>query len=207
MRFHSILSLALLSLLALPVLAQQPPAPPLRLRGEITKVEGNHVTLKTRSGESLSIMLAEKVAITGVKKAEFSEVSSGKFVGIASRPQPDGTHRALEVLVFPEASRGSNEGHYPWDLTSDSMMTNANISSAVEAKEGRNLTLHYKDKAGKETDVKVHVPVGTPVVTFVPADMAKIVPGAKVLVVANKGADGMLTSPRVLVGIDITPPM
>jgi hypothetical protein len=31
-------------------------------------------------------------------------------------PQSDGTQRALEVLIFPDAMRGTGEGHYPWDL-------------------------------------------------------------------------------------------
>ena len=29
------------------------------------------------------------------------------LVGIAAMPQPDGTQRALEVLIFPEAMRGT----------------------------------------------------------------------------------------------------
>ena len=196
------LSLALLIVLALPVLAQQPAAPPLRIRGEITKVDGNMATVKTHGGDLVQVKLAEKVSVTGVKKAEFSEIVEGKFVGIASRPQADGSLLALEVLVFPEAARGSNEGHYPWDLAPDSMMTNANISASVSAKNGRELTLTPKGQ-----NVKIHVPEDVPVVTFAPGDRALLVPGAKVLVVASKQADGSLLSPRVLVGIGITPPM
>jgi hypothetical protein len=196
------LGLALAAVLALPALAQQPAAPPLRIRGEITKVEGAMVTVHTRSGDWVTVKLADNVAITGVKKAEFSEVAAGKFVGIASRPQPDGSLKALEVLVFPEAARGSNEGHYPWDLAPDSMMTNANISAAVESKNGRELTL-----TPKGSNVKIIVPEGVPVVTFAPADKSKIAVGAHVVVVGNKQADGSIVAPRVLVGLDVVPPM
>lgn len=202
MVFRPVLGLALLCLFAAPALAQQTPAPPQRIRGDITKVEGDMVTVKTHSGDLVTVKLAEKVAVTGVKKADFSEVTQGKFVGIASRPGPGGTLVALEVLVFPESARGSNEGHYPWDLAPDSMMTNANIAASVDSTNGRELTLTPKGGS-----VKIDVPQNVPVVTFAPGDRAMLVAGAHVLVIAVKGADGSLTAPRVLVGIGIVPPM
>jgi hypothetical protein len=202
MLFRPVLSLALLCLLVAPVLAQQPAAPPLRIRGEITKVEGDLVTVKTHSGDMVTVKLAEKVAVTGVKKADFSEVAQGKYVGIASRPQPDGTLVALEVLVFPESARGSNEGHYPWDLAPDSMMTNANVAASVESMNGRELTLTPKGGS-----VKVLVFPNVPVVTFVPGERAMVKSGAHVMVVGIKQSDGSIMSPRVLVGVDIVPPM
>jgi len=202
MIFRPVLSLALLCLLALPALAQQPAAPPQRIRGDIAKVEGYMVTVKTRGGDMVTVKLAEKLAVAGVKKADFTDVAQGKFVGVASRPQPDGSLVALEVLIFPETSRGSNEGHYPWDLAPDSMMTNANVAATVESMNGRVLTLTPKGES-----VKVVVPPNVPVVTFVAGERAMIVVGAHVLVVAVKGADGSLTSGRVLVGVDIVPPM
>jgi hypothetical protein len=207
MRLRSLLSLALLCAFALPVLAQAPATPPMRIRGEIMKVDGDMVTVHTRNGDMVTVKLSDKVAVAGVKKIEFSEITKDKFVGIASKPQPDGSLKALEVLVFPEAARGSNEGHYAWDLTPDSMMTNANISASVEGKNGRELTLTLKDKDGKVSNVKIMVPEGVPVVTFAPGDKAMIVKGAKVLVVGIKQADGSIMSPRVLVGMGITPPM
>jgi len=201
--FRPVLSLALLFLLAVPVLAQQPSAPPKRIRGDVAKLEGDMLTVKTHGGEWVTVKLAENVGVTGIKKTEFSEVAQGKFVGIASRPQADGTLQALEVVVFPEAARGANEGHYPWDLGKDSMMTNANVSAAVDAKNGRELTLTPKG----HDSVKIVVPMNVPVVTFAPADRAMLKAGAHVVVFAVKGADGSWTAPRVLVGIDIAPPM
>src|ERR1700730_458736 len=71
--------------------------------------------------------------------------SMGLFVGIAAMPQPDGTQRALEVLIFREAMRGTGEGHYPWDLQPKSTMTNANVEQVVTGVEGQTLTVKYKD--------------------------------------------------------------
>jgi hypothetical protein len=201
------IGLALASVLALaigfaaPVSAQ---TPPMRIRGEIAKVEGDMVTIHTRTGEMVTVKTTEKTAVTGVKKIEFSEVTKDKFVGIASHPEADGKLRALEVLVFPEAARGANEGHYPWDLEPNSMMTNANISAAVSGANGRELTLTPKG----HDPVTIYVPEGVPVVTFGPAEKSEIKPGAKVMVIGIKQEDGSIMSPRILVGQGgIKPPM
>ena len=72
----------------------------------------------------------------------------GKTATIATRASlkgPDGTLNALEVLIVPEAERGSNEGHYPWDLQPESMMTNATVATVAAAPDGQTLTLKYQD--------------------------------------------------------------
>ena len=72
------------------------------------------------------------------------------------------------MLVFPEAARGSNEGHYPWDLQPESMMTNATVATVAAAPDGQTLTLKYKD--GTQT---IKVKPGTPIVTFAPGDQGR----------------------------------
>jgi hypothetical protein len=42
-----------------------------------------------------------------------------------------------------------NEGHRPWDLEPDSMMTNARVTAVVQSTNGRELTLTYKDGSQK----------------------------------------------------------
>jgi hypothetical protein len=117
-------------------------------------------------------------------------------------PQSDGTLRALEVLLFPEAARGTGEGHTAWDLQPGSMMTNATVAEVTGAAQGRVLRLRYKD--GEKT---VEVPAGVPVVTFKPGDRGLLVPGAKVLVTAQL-RDGKQTALRALAGRDgVAPPM
>jgi hypothetical protein len=76
-------------------------------------------------------------------------------------PQADGTQRALEVLIFPDAMRGAGEGHYPWDLQPKSTMTNGNVEQVVTGVDGETLTVKYKDG-----DKKITVPPEVPVVTF-----------------------------------------
>lgn len=117
-------------------------------------------------------------------------------------PRADGTLEALEVVVFPEAARGTGEGHYPWDLRTDSSMTNATVSSLVRSPAGRRLTLRYKD--GEKTVV---VPDNVPVVTFRPGEPALIKPGARVFIVAVPGEPVPVIN-RLVVGRDgFAPPM
>jgi hypothetical protein len=119
-------------------------------------------------------------------------------------PQPDGTQKAVEIHIFPEAMRGTGEGHRPWDLMPNSTMTNATIDSEVAISDGQKLVLKYKD--GEKTFI---VPANAAVVTFVPATAAALTPGAKIFVAAGtKQADGSVLAPRINVGLNgITPPM
>ena len=182
----------------------QSASPPQRVRGEIIAVRGQELQVRARSGEILTIRMAENYAVTAVVALGLDAIKPGQFVGAASLPQSDGTQRALEVLVFPESMRGSSEGHYPWDLQPGSMMTNATITHAtVESTGAHRLTLEYK--GGSQTLV---VAPGTPIVTFEPGDRAMVVPGAHIMVTAAKQPDGALTAARVAVGKNgLVPPM
>jgi hypothetical protein len=178
-------------------------APPTRLRGSITAIDGKTATIATREGASVPVKLADNWVAILVVPTALSEVKQGAFVGIASLKGPDGVQNALEVLVFPESARGSNEGHYPWDLQPESMMTNATVATVAAAGDGQTLTLKYKDGT---QDIRVKP--GIPIVTFAPGDRPDVKVGAKVFLGAAKGADGGLTATRILVGKDgMTPPM
>lgn len=176
---------------------------PTRLRGSIAAIDGKTATIATREGASVEVKLADNWVAVLVVPTPLSEVKQGSFVGIASLKGPDGVLNALEVLVFPEAARGSNEGHYPWDLQPESMMTNATVATVAAAGDGQTLTLKYKDGTQE-----IRVKPGIPIVTFAAGDRADAKVGAKVFMGAAKGADGGLTVTRILVGKDgLTPPM
>jgi hypothetical protein len=185
-------------------LAQTPPAsPPTRLRGSIAAIDGKTATIATREGTSVPVKLADNWSVMLVSPMTLADIKENSFVGIASMKGPDGSLNALEVLIFPEAARGSGEGHYPWDLQPESMMTNATVATVAAAPDGQAMTLKYKD--GTQT---IKVKPGTPIVTFAPGDRADAKVGAKVFLGASKGADGDLTVVRLLVGKDgLTPPM
>ena len=183
----------------------QTPSPTQRIRGDVVALDGVHLQVRSRAGETLAVTLADNYAVNAVTKVDLTAIKPGTFVGVASMPQADGTLTALEVLVFPEAMRGTGEGHYPWDLKPGSMMTNATVTTAgvVAQSGGHRMTLQYKD--GEKTIV---VPADAPIVTFEPGERAMLVPGAHVLLTAAKQPDGSLTAARVVVGKNgLVPPM
>jgi hypothetical protein len=187
--------------IAMPALAQSPT--PVRIRGAIEAVDANAILVKSREGATLKIALADNLGVNAVVPIALSAVESGKFIGAAAMKMPDGTMRALEVLVFPEAMRGAGEGHYPWDLQPESTMTNATVAAVVNASAGRELTVTYKGESQK-----IVVPADVPVVTFEPSDRSMLQPGAHVFLTAQRAADGSLSAARIAVGKDgLVPPM
>ena len=198
-RTTSARSLAILGLLATlwAPIAWSQQAPPIRVRGTIERVEGPIYVIKARDGAEVKLTVAEKPSIATLVKASLADVKPGFFVGVTSMPQPDGSLRALEVHIFPEAMRGTGEGHYWWDLRPQSMMTNANVEQVGATVEGRTLTLKYKD--GEQ---KIFVPVDTPVVAYDVGDRTDLKPGAPVFIVAIKQPDGTFEGRAWRVGRD-----
>jgi len=188
---------AVATMLCGPAGAQQ--APPQHVRGQITAADPSSISVRTRDGQTVKLAIANDTGVSLISKLDFASVPKGSFVGAAAIPQSDGTLKAQEVLVFPEAMRGIGEGHRPWDLTPDSTMTNAVIDDI----KGRVYTLKYKD--GQKL---VTVPPEAPIVTTGRGSKDLLKPGAHIFAVARKDADGGLTAARVAVGKDgLVPPM
>jgi hypothetical protein len=202
MKVGTIASFVALLLTASPVVAQQPQM--VRVRGTIESVDGQVLSVKGRDGTALTLKLADGAPVRTVVRKSLDDVKVGSFVGITAMPQPDGTQKAVEIHIFPEALRGTGEGHRPWDLMPNSTMTNANIDSAVTGVTGQELVLKYKDG-----EKKFVVPANVEVVMFAPAQMSDLKPGAKIFVVAAKKLpDGTLEAPNVTVGsAGVDPPM
>lgn len=184
----------LITLISVAAVAQTP----MRIRGAITGLEGNVLSVKARDGKDLKINLADNVAISAAKAIALADIKPGDFVGPASRMGPEGKLIAISLQLFPAALRGVvPEGHLPWDLEPGSMMTNAIVASVVQSSGGRELTLSYK--GGTQTVV---VPAGVPIFTTVPGDRSLLVPGAHIFTIARAGADGALSSARISVSKD-----
>ena len=201
MQFRAmLLALAAFSAVICSQVAAQAPAP-VRIRGELTAVDADSITVQRKAGGTVKIGVKPDQTVSAVKKLALSDVKPGSYVGIATK-NSGGKLVALEVLVFPEAGRGTSEGHFEWDLAPGSMMTNANVDTVVETVDGRNLKLSYKGGTKEIT-----VPANAPVVTPTSASRADLVPGKKVFVIANGDASNM-SAVRVYVEKDgVAPPM
>ena len=170
--------------------------PSIRLRGTLQSVNGNSVTMKTRDGEVVELALPGNLAVNEVYGMQLADVKPGSFIGVGAIPEADGSQRAIAVTVFPEAVRGRNEGHYPFDYAPQSTMTNATVAEVASGVQGQRLTVRYKDGAKV-----IIVPPGAPVVSFRPGDRSLLVSGASVSVTAAE-IDGKPTVQRISAGRD-----
>jgi hypothetical protein len=198
---------------------------PEHVRGAIQTVDGQVLSVGTSDG-SVQVRLAPSTAIATVVQSDRAHLTDGSFLGITSVVAPDGSRRAVEVHVFPEAMRGTGEGNRGWDwpgasgnskMTNGtaSSMTNGTVSSSkmtngtVTAQDGgSSLTLQYKDGAsgGSQT---ITIPPGIPVVAIEPGQSSDLQPGTHIFVVATtRDSAGVLTADRVLAGKNgVVPPM
>jgi hypothetical protein len=200
---------------------------PDHIRGTVQSVVGQAMTVATPTG-SVRVQLAQPTQVATVVKSDRDHIKDGSFLGITSVTQPDGSQRAVEVHVFPEAMRGTGEGSYKWDwpgadgadtkmtngTAAASKMTNGTVSSSkmtngtVTAQEsGSSLTMLYKDgtSGGSQT---IAIPPDIPVVAIQPGQAADLKPGEHVFVVAHRNSGGALTADRVLAGKNgVVPPM
>ena len=186
--------------------AQQQP-PTVRVRGTVEAVDGPMLTVKSRDGQTTyKVKMTDNAAVRGIVKASLSDIKENSFIGVTGMPQADGSQKAVEVHIFPEAMRGTGEGHRPWDLMPNSTMTNATVAQMMQTRgiQGNDITLKYKDG-----EKKVVVVPETVIVTYVPGDKSELKPGAKIFIAAAaKKDDGTLEAAAISVGRDgITPPM
>jgi hypothetical protein len=176
----------------------------VRVRGTIERVDGPVYVIKARDGSELKVTLADNALAVALIKASLSDIKVGSYVGVTGLPQVDGTQKAVEVHIFPEAMRGTGEGHRPWDLQPKSTMTNANVEQVVAGVDGSTLLMKHKDG-----ETKVVVVPDTSIVVYVKGDKSELKPGTKIFIAAaQKQADGSLQAPRINYGKDgVTPPM
>jgi hypothetical protein len=171
----------------------------VRLRGTITAIEGDTLSLKTRgAGEALKVKLAPDVGVVTAKATTLDELKPDAYVGVTAMKKGD------QMVAVEVHTIGPNvpAGHTPWDLEPGSTMTNANLKGMAKASGGNEITLAYP--GGQQ---KIVVPPGTPVVTQVPADRSALKPGEYVFIAGRKEADGSYTALRVQASKDgVKPP-
>src|SRR6202051_3332806 len=144
---------------------------PVRVRGSVVSLDGTKLVVRAKDGKDVSVSLADNFATLAVVKSSMADIKLGTFIGTPTVTQPDSTLRSVEVVVFPDNLRGTAEGHYPWDLGSSSMMTNATVAKAVKAVDGQTVTVTYK---GGEK--KIDIPADVPAAALVPARKGDVSP-------------------------------
>jgi hypothetical protein len=182
------------------------------VRGAIASVSATQVVVKTDSA-TVTVNTPQPVQVFSRGPSDLSHVTPNSFIGVTTVKQPDGTEQATEIHIFPDALRGLGEGSRMMNPpasgsgSAGSRMTNGAVSTpqmtngttaskmsngSVVSTSGTSLVVSFA--GGTTTAV---VPAKTPVTEIKPSDK-KLAAGEQVVVVATKGADGNLTSDKVL---------
>jgi glutamine phosphoribosylpyrophosphate amidotransferase len=202
-----------------------------RLRGTVSAVSANELTVRTATGE-VSMSLAGDTKYLTAARSNLNHIAADSYVGVASKNVGDKLV-ALDVLIFPLSMKGAAEGHFPWDklpdttltgsrhtassmtnggvaavaqggnaATTSSSMTNGSVAAASERGGARQLTVTYK--GGEQM---ILVPPTAPIVTLQIGAVSDIKPGDAVFV--NATADGgKTTAGLIIVGADgVLPPI
>lgn len=164
---------------------------PTRVRGTIAGLDGNVLSVKAREGRTVTIRLAEQTTIVFTQPITLSEIKPGDFLGVTSVKGESGSLTAFEVRRFPKPL---NPGHRPFDGRDDQTMTNATVSTVMQAAKGRELTLSYK--GGSQ---KIVVPEDASISMLVPGKRSQLVEGARVNLTARPDDEGKLTAVRIQV--------
>ncbi len=182
---------------------------PMIIRGTVISYAAPALVVKDRGGKAVTITLTPDAQAATVTIIPIDAIKPGSYIGTAAEAGKDGVLRALEVHVFPEAMRGTGDGHRAWDLTKKSSMTNGNVGAVSEqgkakAKaKGRLLTVDYQ--GGTQ---QVLVPETVPIVAFAPAQLGQLAPGVPVFVIVQPMPGDKLVANRVTLGTNgVAPPM
>ena len=200
----AIVGAAMAVLVALPLYAQTPPeGTPTRVTGTVDKLDGQTLTVNKADGGKETVSLTAEAKIFGVEKRQLSDIKAGDFVASGGVRGTDGKIHAVEVRIFPEALRGTGEGQRPWNVKPDGVMTNATVGTVSQTSAGGVVKVTYKDGESEYT-----IGPDVPVLAYVVADKSLLKPGAAILTIALKKADGSLVTGRVTAEKDgVKPPM
>ncbi len=170
--------------------------------GQITAFKDGTLTVKSRSGEVVKIIVRKRTRFRTLNRAKFSDVKKGDFIASAGMRQKDGTLKAIEVRFFPAGTRHPREVHRKYRFGPDSRMTNATVDAIIGGISGRTFKVKYE--GGEQTII---VPKDILVMRQGRGTIKLLKPGAHVSVVARKAKDGKIKAIRIKVGMNgLVPP-
>ena len=153
--------------------APAPPTPPVRIRGTIEKVDGQMLTIKAKDGATMMVKVADNGPVRNIVKASLADIQAGSYLAITAMPQPDGSQKAVAILIFPAGPKPP-DGFSNWDFMPGSTMTNATVDNPVTSVDGQKLVVKYKD--GEKTIV---VPPNAEITTYQGGDNGRCQAGPK----------------------------
>jgi len=203
MKMRTLFATLCAMLLVAPVLAQGTRVTGAQLSGMVQRLDGRTLVLKMDTGESVSIVLPEGLRMLRNEKTSMDDIRAGEYIASAAVQGADGRLHAQELRIFPEALRGSGEGHRP--MSSGATMTNATVS-AVTASPSRTMTNATVASVGTQKGSRVlsvtypdgakdiEVSSAVPIVRIHVADLAQLKPGTAVTATVAQSGSGLVAS-------------
>jgi hypothetical protein len=203
MRAMTFLAATLCVFVALPALAQNAPqGTPTRVRGTVEKLDGQTLTIKSKDGQAVPVTLTENVTVTALVKKTIADFKPGDTVASTGIKGTDGKLHAIEVRQLPRPFADGGR-QFAWDLSPDSVMTNATVGTITSNSDGAVFHVTYKDGEADYT-----VGPETVVLANSAADTSLLVRGAAVVAFGTKQDDGKIVARLIFAEKDgVKPPM
>src|SRR5688572_12684481 len=77
----------------------------MRVRGTITAIEGDVLSVKSRDGKDLRLQLTDKTTVAAAKAISLNDLKQGDYVGSTTVKGADGALRAREVHTIARTVR------------------------------------------------------------------------------------------------------
>ena len=167
-----------------------------RVRGEIVKMSGDTLTVRSDDGKSADVSLDSGYTVAHAVSIKLADIKPGTFVGVGALPDGKGGMQAVQVVVFPANTRAS-ERHGAWGADQTATMTNAPATLVVAEQSAGKLTL---TTGGQNYDIAV--PADAVVVRIQDGSKDLLKPGATVSMSNVASKDGKLSARAVTVSDD-----
>ena len=177
------------------------------IRGTVASVSATSVVIKADTGSVTVAVTQPPLQVYDRAPGTLADVKEHSFIGVTSVKQPDGSEKATEIHIFPDALRGLGEGSRMMTQSSGgagnrmtngavsgSRMTNGAVSGSrmsngsVASNTGSTLVVQYA--GGSQT---ITVPPNTPV-TEIKSVSRPLAVGDQVVIPAKRAADGSLAT-------------
>jgi len=172
-----------------------PAAPPGSTEGTIASVEAGAVTITTRAGAQVRVLITSDTTVIQRKAGTLENIKPNDFVGVTARREADGSLTAISINIFPPEFK-DRVRQAQFVMETGNVMTNATVFQNVRRVEGRTLYLKLGDGS-----VIIAVPKDATVVRLTLAKASDLRPGMTVVVRGTAGADGTLAATTITVDV------
>jgi len=180
------------------------------VRGTVVSLSPTSLVIRADTA-TVTVAVTQPFRVYDREPGRLSDVKDSSFIGVTTVKQPDGSERATEIHIFPEALRGLGEGSRMMTQStggSGSRMTNGAVSGSRmtngTASPSRMSNGNVASANGSSLDVQfaggsthVNVPPNTPVTEIKSASKA-LAAGDQIVVLAKRGANGSLSASGAL---------